>query len=136
MVVWYDDRMNQPAPYAGDRGAISGRVVQPAATAGPQQSAVYKVGEFLKTLAHKAGVFANESDLLSALSDIDKWVSAYVPASAMNALDTESGRAPIEDVSQRTPPNSTAVVQTMAPGIDYDKLAAAIVRAQQGEQGN
>lgn len=127
--------MSTPAPYTGGQGGVvQGRVVTPSAVAGPQQSAVFKVGEFLKTLAHKAGVFANESDLLSVLNDIDGWVKAFVPASAMPALADGSQMAPHEDVSQRVPPNSTGVVVSASPGIDYDKLAAAIVRQQQVSQ--
>jgi len=118
-----------PAPTAP---VVQGRVVQPSATAGQEASAVYKVGQVLKEIVHALpNAFSNENKVLSAVQDIESFVKAYVPASALPALATGAERAMVEDVSKRPAPAGVSYsIPTTAPTIDYDKLAAAMVRAQ------
>lgn len=128
--------MNDPVPYQGG-GAVAGEVItpRPAATANAQQSAVYKFGELMKGVLHRSvGVFHNEADLLDALNIVDAFVKTFVPASVANVLSTGEQMAPREDVSLRIPPNQGHAPVPAAPGLDYDKLAAAILRVQQAQQ--
>lgn len=113
-------------------GALS-KPVYPAAVAGQTPSAVYKLGQVLKEIVHGIpAAFAGENDVLAAITAIDEFIKAFVPAAALPALLTGDERASVEDVSKRIPPQGVAyVVPSNVPVIDYDKLAMAMVRAQQ-----
>lgn len=113
---------------------ISGSVVQPTATASRAQAATVRLGEVLKEMISKSGSFVSEEALRLAEVAVSDWVGAFVPPSALSALDLESSRAPREDVSQRIPPGGAPVVVQTGPSIDYDKLAAAILNAQRAAQ--
>lgn len=115
-----------PAP------VIQGKVSYPSAIAGQVPSAVYKFGQVLKEIIHAVPTaFSNENDLLAALTTLDDFVKAFVPVSNLAALADVAARAPIEDVSKRTPPAGVSYsIPSNTPAIDYDKLAAALVRAQ------
>lgn len=125
--------MTTPAVRDAPPATIQGSVVTPAASANGSQSAVFSLGQMLKELIHGTPqAFSSENQLLSALSSVDAWVKAHVPGSARTALATGDERAAIEDVSLRPAPNGVSYsIPTTAPTIDYDKLAMAMVRAQQ-----
>lgn len=112
-------------------GVLS-KPVYPSAVAGQTPSAVFKLGQVLKELIHAVpAAFAGENDLLAAVSSVDEFIKAFVPAAALPALLTGEQRAPVEDVSKRIPPQGVAyVVPSNLPVIDYDKLAMAMVKAQ------
>ncbi|HEV2352694.1 MAG TPA: hypothetical protein VGR89_00485 [Puia sp.] len=109
--------------------------VEPAAIAGPQASAVFKVGQVLKELIHAVpSAFPGENDVLRAVNDVESFISAFVKKNELPALATGDQRAMVEDVSKRPTPAGVAFSTPMAQaGIDYDRLAAAIVR-QMAEQ--
>lgn len=111
---------------------IQGSVVQPSAMAGPVASAVFGLAQILKDVVHNGRVYTAENDVLAALNAIDSFANAFVKPSELPALATGDERAQVEDVSLRpAPPGMTGMVPSNAPSIDYDKLAAALVRAQQ-----
>lgn len=109
--------------------AITGEVIQPKAMAGPVASAVYALGHVLKDVLHGAHIYKNESEILKAFDTIDQFVNAFVKGSELPAVVQPTDRAKVEDVSQRIPPNGIPA-PAASPGIDYDKLAAALVKAQ------
>jgi hypothetical protein len=115
--------------------AISGQVqsyATPSAVASAQGSAARGFFDVLRDLLHKVPVFHNESDLLNALAKIDAYEKHVVNSNDLRVLLEEGGYAPVEDVSKRTPPvNYAAATMAAAGPIDYAKLAAAIVVAQQ-----
>lgn len=116
-----------------DAPAIQGRVSPPPAIANAQQSASFRLGQVLKELIHAAPhAFTSENQVFAACEAVDAFLAANVPSSARRALQDIPARAPLEDVTKRIPPNgATFGLPAAAPAqIDYDKLAAAIVRAQ------
>lgn len=122
--------MTTPAVIAG---VLSKPPAEPSAIAGQTPSAVFKLGQVLKEIIHALpAAFAGENDVLAAINDVDTFIKAFVPAAALPALMTGDQRAPVEDVSKRIPPQGVAyVVPANVPVIDYDRLAMAMVRAQQ-----
>lgn len=95
---------------------------------------MFGMGELLKVIVRRSvGLFHSEVDQDNALNTIDKWVATAVSKSGMRALATGDEHAPKEDVTLRTPPGGP-VAPPAAPGLDYDKLAAAILRVQE-QQG-
>lgn len=99
--------------------------------AGPVHATTHRLGELLKDVFRRSGTFHTESALHEAEAVVDAWVKAIIPSAAMRALSTGEQSAPREDVTKRTPPGGPAVVVAQAaPGIDYDKLAAALLAAQ------
>lgn len=122
--------MSTPAPY--EPPVVQGTVVSsPPRVSSPSPGAVFRLGELLKTIVHQSvGVFKNENDLLGALTVVDDFVRAFVPGSAMAALAVGDEQAPREDVSQRVAP-TTSNPATAYPGLDYGRLARAILAAQQ-----
>jgi hypothetical protein len=102
--------------------------VNPAAVSSGKSSAIYALGEVLKTMIHKTLAFSTESDLDNAVRIVDKFVGAFVPGSEMSALLTGDARAAKEDVSLRVPPQGAAVIS--GPVLDYTKLAQAILAEQ------
>ena len=117
----------QVAPY--NQGAPAPAVITPTAVASNRSSAVFQLGQMLKTVIHNSRVFANEADLDNAVNVVDKFVGAFVPGSELPALLTGDERAAKEDVTQRVAPNTSAVVT--GPVLDYTKLAQAILNEQE-----
>lgn len=111
-------------------------VVNPTAMAGPVHSATWALGEVLKEIIHKGGVYLTENALHEAEAIVSAWVKSVVPLSAVAALSTGDERAPREDVSKRIPPGGLPAIPvvTTAPAIDYDRLAEALLAAQQRSQ--
>ena len=124
-------------PALADTGAkpapvIQGKVSYPSAIAGQVPSAVFKFSQLIKELIHSVPTaFNNENDVLAALTTVDDFIKAFVPLSNLAALADVPARAPIEDVTKRTPPAGVSYsIPSNTPAIDYNKLAEAIVRAQ------
>lgn len=116
---------------------IQGQVVQarqPDAVLDPISTAAHDFGNVAKALVTRSGAFHNESELQKAHSAIDSFVKFITPQKDRTHVITEDDQAPVEDVSRRIPPNSTgqAVVHA-GPQIDYNKLAAALIAAQQAQ---
>jgi hypothetical protein len=111
---------------------VPGRVVSPAAISGQTPTAAFKLGQVLKEIIHAIpAAFPNENAVLAAVNDVDAFIKAFVPTSALPALATGEQRAPVEDVAKRTPPQGVSYsIPTNVPAIDYDKLAMAMVKAQ------
>lgn len=108
------------------------RPIAPTAVAQQIPSAVFAIGAVLKDLIHSSRAFHSENQVLEAYKAVDTFLKAFVPASALPALMTGDERAAVEDVTKRIPPQGVAfAVPTNLPVIDYDKLALAMVRAQQ-----
>lgn len=103
--------------------------VRASAVAGPQPAAAFALGGVLRDLVHRSGAYHSEGDQDAAIVAVNKWVSAQVSASDKRALAVGDEHAPKEDVSQRTPPGGAFVAVSNVPAIDYDRLAAALVRA-------
>lgn len=130
--------MSTPVPVRTNGGqVVQGKVsrpdrpVNPSAIAQAVPSAAYGIAQVLKDLIHSSRAFHSENQVLEAYKAVDTFMKAFVPASALSALMTGDERASIEDVSKRIPPQGVAFsVPTNVPAIDYDKLAAAMVRAQ------
>jgi hypothetical protein len=108
------------------------RVVTPSAVAQAQPSAVFGLGEVLKTIIHNSRTYVSENDVDKAISAVEKFVGAFTTGSDMQALATGAERAMKEDVTQRVAPGGIASI--VPPGIDYDKLAAALLAAQAAQQ--
>jgi len=108
-------------------------VVSPTAMAGPATTAASKLGGVLLDLVHRAGAYTSEAALHEAEQAIRDWTRAQTGGSP--ALNPEAQRAPLEDVTKRIPPGGV-VVAPAAPSqaIDYDKLAAALLRQRDAAQ--
>jgi hypothetical protein len=120
-----------------DRAPVQGQVISPSAVANATQSAAFELGQVIKTLvAGSSHAFHSENEVLDAHRKIDTYVRAHVPVSARAALADGTQTAPVEDVSKRPAPAGAGYIMPSpnAPAIDYDRLAAAIVRAQLAEQ--
>lgn len=116
-----------------DTSVVQGQVSPPPAIANAAQSANYKFAQVMKELiVASPHAFNSENDQLGALAAVDSFVKALVPNSARRALADVPSRAQVEDVSKRVPPAGAGYSLPYAgnAAIDYDKLAAAIVRAQ------
>jgi hypothetical protein len=113
---------------------VQGSVIQPSAMAGPVASAIFGLAQVLKDVIHNGRVYHSENDVLAALDSVDQFVHAFVKPSEEPALVTGTERAPVEDVSLRTPPPGMTGMVPAGPVIDYDKLAMALVRAQMAAQ--
>lgn len=126
--------MTTPVPYVPTPlGTVQGEVVQPTAIASGKESAVHGLAQVLgRIIDGSPSAFHGENLRLQAHAAVNQWVNSHVTQSGLRALRTGDERAPIEDVSQRVPPPQVTFgtpVNTQ-PGIDYDRLAAAIVRQQ------
>ena len=101
------------------------RTVEPSAIAKPGTVKAHAVGEVLKVLVQNSLGFPTEDSTDAAVNAITDWVGDT------SGMDTEGKMAPREDVSQRVPPGYGGPATAPAGAeIDYDKLAAAIVKAQ------
>lgn len=108
-------------------------VVNPTAMAGPVHASTHALGQVLMDLIHRAGVYTSEVAIHEAEAAVTAWVKSVVPLSAVAALVTGDERAPKEDVTKRIPPGGLPAIPvvTSAPAIDYDRLAEALLAAQQ-----
>lgn len=109
------------------------KALTPSAVAQAQPSAVFGLGEVLKTIIHNSRTYVSENDVDKAVSAVEKFVGAFTTNSDLKALATGEERAAKEDVTQRVAPGG--VSPSLIPaGIDYDKLAAALLAAQAQQQ--
>jgi hypothetical protein len=120
------------APYQGSAPPDKG--VSASAVSSAKSSAVFSLGQVLKTVIMKAQVFAHENDLDNAIRTVDDFVRAFVPGGEMPALLTGAEYAAKEDVTQRIPPGGAPVNVSTAPQMDYAKLAQAILAEQRKMQ--
>lgn len=119
--------------------ALTGQVVTPAVpgdqtvagsvAADGKSSVVAKLAEIIKDMITRGGVYHSEEAQRLALEVVDDFKRVF---SAGSGLVLETYRAPWEDVSKR-PSASGAIAPAVPAGfaIDYDQLAAALLRAQQ-----
>jgi hypothetical protein len=117
------------APYQGPSDQAPVATVEPTATSSGKSSAVFKLGEVLKTIIHNSRSFLSENDVDAAINVVDSFVGAFIPGGELPALLTGAERAAKEDVSQRVAPGMTQQVMG-GPALDYQKLAQAILAEQ------
>lgn len=114
---------------------VSGQVVSapidPTHVSAPHSFSAHDFFNVLRTVVKNTNAFVNESDKLAALNVIQDYESHIVPPSDQNVVVSEDDAAPVEDVSQRTPPMvGIPAPAAAAPAIDYNQLARALVQAQ------
>ena len=107
---------------------LQGSVVEPSHVSQPHS---YSARDFFNTVRTliSAHQYHNEQDRLTALGTVDAYEKHVTGADAPHVV-SEGDRAPIEDVSLRTPPTQGLPPVAVAQQIDYARLAAAIVAAQ------
>lgn len=116
------------APYTPGSAPVTA-VVEPSAITSGKSTAVFRLGQVLKTVIHNSRAFASENDVDAAISAVDSFVGAFIPGGEMAALLTDGVRAAKEDVSQRVAPGMTRQV-VGGPVLDYQLLAQAILAEQ------
>lgn len=130
-----DTPSRAPAPFQrvqpDNRAAVAAGPIEPSAIASGRSSAIFSLGDVLRRLIDHSLAFPTENAKLAAYNTVNDYVGAHVADRELSALMTGDERAPVEDVSQRTPPNIGGPVAYTAPGLDYTKLAQAILREQQ-----
>lgn len=121
--------MSYPA-VAGRPPALEGRIVEPSGHIAPLSASAHDFLNVMRALIHRHP-WHHENQKLEALNAVAAFEKHFVPPNDLRNLASENDHAPIEDVSQRIPPQ-TGLAPVVAPSqnIDYDALAAAIVRAQ------
>jgi len=107
---------------------LTGSVVSPSRVVDPQTHAAAKLGEVLKDIVSRSGVYHSEGQVLSAHEAVDDFVKAF---SSGTAELLEHFRAAIAAPASG-PVSAPAPAASAAPVIDYNALARAIVSAQSG----
>jgi hypothetical protein len=107
--------------------ALQGKVLPPAVS--PDADAGHQFVNVVRQLAHIPTAFHSEAERIAALEALTAYERSIL-GSAHAGVIAETDHAPIEDVSLRVPPGGPPLPVVTGPTIDYDKLAAAIVRAQ------
>jgi pectin methylesterase-like acyl-CoA thioesterase len=90
--------------------------------------------QFVNVVRHlvlHSGSYRNEDEQTAHLAALSKFEGSSSATDARYLL-SEGDHAPREDVSERVPPagQNVVVAPAVAPSLDYDKLAAAIVAVQ------
>jgi hypothetical protein len=111
--------------------ALTGSVVQPDYVSQPHSFAAHDFFNTLRKLVHMSTLH-NEADVAAALATIDGYEKHVVGAADLARVISENDRAPVEDVSQRKAA-SGELPTAVSGSIDYARLAAAIVAAQQAQ---
>lgn len=106
-------------------------VIQPTRIAAAHASSAHAFFNVIRDILHKSG-YHTEGELLAALDAIAQYELKVVTPGDLQQVSSENDRAAVEDVSKRIPPQSgIGMLPVLSPApIDYDKLAAALVRAQ------
>jgi len=120
--------MNSPAV----QQPLKGEVVQPDYVSQPHSYAARDFFNTLRDLMHRV-TYHDESQREAALSTVDQYEKHVIGASDLRQLVSETDRAPVEDVSKRVPASGNLPQTAPAQNIDYARLAAAIVAAQQAQ---
>lgn len=118
-----------PSPGPEDGAPIAARA---AYATSARDSAVHGLANVLRELIHMNQHFPSEGAKLSAQAAVDNWEKQHVGSLA--GINREQDTAPVEDVTQRVPPMVGAMPAPI-PGLDYNKLAEALVSAQQRAVG-
>lgn len=88
----------------------------------------------LRTMLTGGNFYRDEQALQLAVSAVDEF-EKHILSGPHGAVVREEDVAPREDVTQRRAPNpGTAVVPASGPGIDYNRLAAALFEMQRQQQ--
>lgn len=96
---------------------------------------MWDLGQVLKHLLIRSNIFSHEGVLESALSVVDRFVAAHVPPAAIRVMQTGEELAMHEDVTLRKPSGHIGqAIVTTGPSIDYNRLANAIIAAQEEAQ--
>lgn len=125
--------MTTPVPYDPSGVVVQGSVVQPTAIASGKESAAHGLAKVLgRIIDGLPAAFTREDDRLQAHAAVNDFVRANVTQTGLRALQTGEEKAPIENVALRVPPPPVTFGTPVNPtgGIDYERLAAAIVRQQ------
>lgn len=109
-----------------------GSAVRPEQVASATDHALHGLCNVLRDLVHKSPhVYHNEADLLAARDAIDTYEkSVYGLLKYVEEVVRFDDRAAHEDVRDRVP--APIAAQQGGGAIDYDQLAAAILRVQRG----
>lgn len=118
------------APYDASAGAVS-----PSGYIKPQSVAVAKFAQVMRDILGVVQVYHNEADLDQAHRTITEYIKQMTDPADRSRLVSEGDQAPKEDVSERVPPTNRGPATAPAGfgPIDYNKLAAALVAAQQAQ---
>ncbi len=119
----------------GPSGVIQGQVIDPPKVISPISMAAHAFFNVLRTIVTDAGVFKDENAVLKAIDAILAYEKQVIPALDRRHVLSEDDPAPMEDVTQRVPPSypgTRAPAPMPAFQIDYNRLAQAILAAQQG----
>ena len=116
-----------PSSTPGQGQVVYGDVVQPAKVISPRSSAIAEIGQVIKHLITRNGVYHDEPTQTAALAAVDKLTKAF---SDGEQDIREEHRAP---VAAAAPPVQLGP-GTQTPQIDYTALARAML-AIRGEQG-
>lgn len=119
-------------PQQGAVAPYQGQAVSPSAMTDPQSAAAHSMTGVLSRLVRDSGVFRNEAEVLSAISTVEGFFKHLIDPGQRQAVKREHDIAPVEDVTQRTPPANAAAMPQPVPNsrIDYAELARYIVAAQ------
>lgn len=123
--------MNAPA-VPGSGPYLQGTLVpSPADTIPARDVRAHAFFNVLRNVVQAVGAFSNEEALDGALKSLADFEKDFLQTS-LRHVTQEHDPAPKEDVRLRVPPQvGYSVVPAAGPGIDYNKLAAAIVAMQQ-----
>ena len=120
------------------RNTIPGQVVTPdvSAVIDPKSAGVHALVTVLHHLIQYSGAYHSESDQLEALDALRAFEKSQVTSAVRASLnELKPLPAEVEDVTQRVPPGAVAPQPLIASGgIDYNKLAAAMIAAQAAAQ--
>lgn len=124
--------MNEPA-VVQQGGTVQSSVVSPTRTIPKEPYSSHGFFNVIRDIVHRGNVYHSEVDQNAALDAIDKHEQHQL-AENLPYVISDTDRAGREDVTLRTPPGGAVLPNAVATqGIDYDKLAAAIVRAQNAQ---
>jgi hypothetical protein len=114
----------------------SAGVLTPTAVVDAHSTAAHDFFNVMRDVVRGARIYFDESTLGQALDVIDIFEKRYIKPEMHRLVVKETDAAKREDVSQRIPPRTGyAPPPAVAPQIDYNLLARAILQAQAEAQG-
>lgn len=116
--------------------ALRGEVIEPSHVS---EGVSFPAHDFFNVLRHlvlNGSAYRDQGSQHAALDAIDGYEAHVVPKNDQRHVTSESDLAGREDVTQRQPaqPGGIPVPASPTGPIDYDKLARALVAAQQSHQ--
>ena len=125
-----------PAIEGPPQDTLSGYVISPGNPA--RAETVHAFANVVRELIHRTMLYKTEGEKLAAIAAVTEWEKLGVPD--LSAVHTQSDRADVEDVGMRRGSNVSGTLAEVVPDsgthINYDELAAALMRQQQQIAGN